>query len=105
MINFLDNLIPLILGHFVADFALQTDIVALNKCPKNSSKISWKWWMIGHVSFHGIVVYLFTGSTLFALAECIAHFYIDYLKCCGKFNLIIDQILHICCKLIWALLI
>ena len=34
MINFLDKLIPLLLGHFVADFAIQTDTVALNKCPK-----------------------------------------------------------------------
>ena len=31
MINFLDKLIPLVLGHFVADFAIQTDTVALNK--------------------------------------------------------------------------
>ena len=44
MINFLDKLIPLLLGHFVADFAIQTDTVALNKCPKNKSKISWVWW-------------------------------------------------------------
>ena len=48
MINFLNNLIPLILGHFVADFAIQTDTVALNKCPKNKSRISWAWWMTGH---------------------------------------------------------
>ena len=53
MINFLDKLIPLLLGHFVADFAIQTDTVALNKCPKNKSKISWVWWMTGHVSIHG----------------------------------------------------
>ena len=56
MINFLNNLIPLILGHFVADFAIQTDTVALNKCPKNKSRISWAWWMTGHVSIHGLIV-------------------------------------------------
>ena len=59
MINFLDKLIPLLLGHFVADFAIQTDTVALNKCPKNKSKISWVWWMTGHVSIHGLIVYFF----------------------------------------------
>ena len=59
MINFLNNLIPLILGHFVADFAIQTDTVALNKCPKNNSRISWAWWMTGHVSIHGFIVYFF----------------------------------------------
>ena len=56
MINFLDKLIPLVLGHFVADFAIQTDTVALNKCPKNKSSISWVWWMTGHVSIHGLIV-------------------------------------------------
>ena len=32
---FLEKLLPLVLGHFVADFALQTDTVAINKCPNN----------------------------------------------------------------------
>ena len=82
MINFLNNLIPLILGHFVADFAIQTDTVALNKCPKNKSRISWAWWMTGHVSIHGLIVYFITGSSLIAFLEALIHFYIDYLKCC-----------------------
>ena len=69
MINFLNNLIPLILGHFVADFAIQTDTVALNKCPKNKSRISWAWWMTGHVSIHGLIVYFITGSSLIAILD------------------------------------
>ena len=64
MINFLNNLIPLILGHFVADFAIQTDTVALNKCPKNKSRISWAWWMTGHVSIHGLIAVSYTHLTL-----------------------------------------
>ncbi len=105
MINFLDKLIPLVLGHFVADFAIQTDTVALNKCPKNKSSISWVWWMTGHVSIHGLIVYFLTGSSLIALLEALLHFYIDYLKCIGKFNLLVDQFLHIFCKLLWVFLI
>ena len=105
MINFLDKLIPLLLGHFVADFAIQTDTVALNKCPKNKSKIIWVWWMTGHVSIHGLIVYFLTGSSLIALLEALLHFYIDYLKCIGKFNLLVDQILHLSCKCLWVFLI
>ena len=36
---FLEKFIPLILGHFVADFAIQTDSVAINKCPNNIFKL------------------------------------------------------------------
>ena len=80
--NFLEFFIPLILGHFVADFAIQTDTVAINKCPNNSSKIkiNWAWWMTGHVSMHGLIVFFITGNVLVAAAETIIHFYIDYLK-------------------------
>ena len=104
---FLEKLIPLILGHFVADFAIQTDTVAINKCPNNNSKINinWAWWMSGHVSLHGLIVFLITGNSYLAFAEAIIHFYIDYLKCIGKFNLLVDQILHIICKMTWSLFI
>ena len=104
---FLEKLIPLILGHFVADFAIQTDTVAINKCPNNNSKINinWAWWMSGHVSLHGLIVFFITGNAFLALAESTIHFYIDYLKCIGKFNLLIDQLLHILCKVIWVLFI
>ena len=107
MKNFLQLFIPLILGHFVADFAIQTDTVAINKCPNNNSKINinWAWWMTGHVSLHGLIVFFITGNAFLALAESTIHFYIDYLKCIGKFNLLIDQLLHILCKFIWVLFI
>ena len=83
----------------------KSDTVALNKCPKNKSRISWVWWMTGHVSIDGLIVYFITGSSLIALLEALLHFYIDYLKCIGKFNLLVDQMLHILCKCIWVLLI
>ena len=94
-------------GSLCCGFAIQTDTVAINKCPNNSSKIkiNWAWWMTGHVSMHGLIVFFITGNVLVAAAETIIHFYIDYLKCIGKFNLLIDQIFHILCKLIWVLFI
>ena len=60
--------------------------------------------MTGHVSIHGLIVYFITGSSLIALLEALL-FYIDNLKCIGKFNLLVDQMLHIACKCIWVLLI
>ena len=33
------------------------DIVALNKCPNNKSRNSWKLWMIGHFLIHGLIVF------------------------------------------------
>ena len=52
-----------------------------------------------------LVEHTISISSLIAILEALLHFYIDYLKCIGKFNLLVDQILHIFCKCLWVLMI
>ena len=96
--------ISLIMAHFVGDFVLQNDRLAIEKCPGKDATLSWQWWMLGHASCHGLIVMLLTSSAFLGLMEMTSHFYIDYLKCKAKFNLIVDQIIHILCKVLWVYL-
>ena len=96
--------ISLLMGHFVGDFVLQNDRLAIEKCPGKDSTLAWQWWMLGHTSCHGLLVLFFTSSAILGLFEMTLHFLIDYLKCEGKFNLLVDQILHILCKFLWVYL-
>ena len=92
------------MGHFVGDFVLQNDKLAIEKCPGKDVTLPWQWWMLGHSSMHGFLVIFFTKSAILGLFEMILHFFIDYLKCKGKFNLLVDQIFHIFIKFLWVYL-
>ena len=99
----LETILMLFMGHFTGDFILQNDRIAIEKCPGNDKTLPWFWWMIAHSACHGLMTATITGSPLLGTAEWIAHFFIDYLKCKNKFNLLTDQILHLICKLTWAM--
>ncbi len=96
-------IISLLMAHFVVDFALQSNAIAIGKCPKSGQQINWAWWMLGHTSFHGLFVLIITNSALLGFLELVSHFLIDYFKCMRKYNLFTDQMLHIGCKIIWAI--
>jgi len=103
--TFLETFLMLCMGHFVGDFVLQNDRIAIEKCPGKDTTLPWFWWMIAHSACHGFITTIITGSPLLGAAEWIAHFCIDYLKCAGRFNLLTDQIFHLTCKIAWALFI
>ena len=98
----LDLLILLILGHFLADFPLQGDKMAVEKCPGKDVTLDWRWWLSAHAGTHGLVVSVLTGIPLLGVAEMIAHGLIDYGKCRFGYKLIVDQAMHWVCKLIWV---
>ena len=98
----LDMLLLLITAHFVADFVLQNEKMAVEKCPGRDVTLHWSWWMTGHSALHGLSVALITGFPVLGLAEWLAHFCIDYGKCRGFFNLGVDQTVHVLCKLVWV---
>lgn len=65
------NLIyKLIWIHFVADFILQTDKMAINKSKSN-------YWLGIHASVYSLP-FLVLGSPLFALINGVCHFVVDY---------------------------
>ncbi|HNC56696.1 MAG TPA: DUF3307 domain-containing protein [Leptospiraceae bacterium] len=98
--------LKLILVHFILDFPGQGQFLSE---AKNHTKpfpgIPWQWAMVAHSFIQAGGVWLVTGSLTFAIAEFLAHFVIDFLKCSGKISFSTDQILHIFCKLIYAIVI
>jgi hypothetical protein len=93
----------LLCSHFVCDYPLQSDFIAVGKSPKKGSLngVPWPYTMAGHAFTHGAGVSMVTGSVVLGIAETVAHFIIDVLKCYGITNIHIDQALHIACKLAW----
>jgi hypothetical protein len=97
----------LLVGHALADFALQSDTMAKGKnrhnkpdyIPDGQKFVScWFYWMGAHSLIHGGVIYLITGSLFFGIFETIAHFLIDFVKCENKINPNQDQLLHLGCR-------
>ena len=98
----LDLLILLLLGHFVADYPLQGDKMAVEKCPGKDCTLDWRWWLSAHAGTHGFFVAILTGVPLLGVAEMVLHMLIDLGKCRLGCKLIVDQALHWCCKLLWV---
>ena len=99
-----DLVLLLSFAHCLCDFPLQTDKVAVGKCPGPTVVgVPWGYWMAGHCGTHALAVALITGVPLLGAAEFAAHFLIDLLKCRKVFNLAADQTLHFLCKVAWAI--
>lgn len=105
----------LILGHFVADYPLQSDFIAKGKNrfrpvdpasipPGQKPMLVWPWVLTAHAGTHAAAVYLVTGSAALAAAELVCHWVIDYGKCANRYGIHFDQGAHIACKLAWAII-
>ncbi len=103
--NHLELFVVLIMGHLIGDFVLQSDRMAIEKCPGKDKTLNWSWWLSGHASTHALLVYFVTGNIAACLSEFICHFAIDFMKCRHKFRLSTDQLLHALCKVIWVYII
>ena len=90
------------LAHFVCDFTLQSDRMALEKVPGKDLTLNWRWWLGSHAATHGLAVALITGIPLLGLAEVLLHAMIDLAKPRFRFSLALDQLLHLVCKLVLA---
>lgn len=113
----------LICGHAIADFSLQSEYMALGKnkwLPIPGTP--WYWPMTAHCLIHGFIVFsaitfFLTITTLLPIYSCSIiglifgvfefslHYVIDCIKCKKLINYDIDQILHIVCKIIYAIII
>lgn len=101
LINKANILFLLIISHFVCDFNLQTDRMAVEKVQGKDKTLNWRWWLGSHCATHALAVTLITSSTILGFLEFIMHWIIDYLKGKNYYSLFIDQLLHLGCKLIW----
>jgi hypothetical protein len=96
----------LLIGHAIADFALQNDFMAMAKNHTTDlGKQFWHWVLPAHALIHSGFVYMITGSFTLTLVEFIAHSVIDFAKCDGEISLNMDQFLHIACKALYVVLL
>lgn len=103
--NFPQVLWWLVVGHFVADYPLQTDFVAKFKCRKASLlAVPWYYVLSGHAATHAAAVGLITGSAWLGLGEFLVHWFIDWAKCEGYTDIHLDQGLHLTWKVSWAII-
>ena len=92
--------------HALADFPLQGDYLARQKSRQQAdSRADWIIALTSHSVIHAGGVWLISGSLAFAAAELILHGLIDLGKGEGKYGLAVDQILHLICKLAYALIL
>lgn len=103
---FFELLFLLMVGHAIADYALQNDFMAAAKNHTTElGKVYWKWVLPSHGLIHAGFVYFIAGSFVLAIAEFVIHTVTDYLKCDGKIGFQTDQWIHVGCKVLWAILI
>jgi hypothetical protein len=92
--------------HALADFPLQGDYIAKQKSRRQADNFSvWVVALTAHSVIHAGGVWLVSGSFAFGVAELFAHALIDVAKGEGKFGLIPDQLLHLACKVVYALML
>jgi hypothetical protein len=92
----------LIVGHFVADFALQSGDMAKGKGSFNDPLhgVPWYYWMSAHCAIHAGAVALITQSILLGMIEFFIHFILDVGKCAGIISIHEDQFWHLFFKLL-----
>ena len=101
----------LVLAHFVADFALQSEVMSKGKnrnrkpdyIPAGQVPTAvWPYWLTAHAGIHGLGVFLVTGSTSLSVLEIVIHWITDFLKCDNKLTVHQDQLIHFSSKLLIA---
>ncbi len=103
-----------LIGHAVADFALQPTAMAKGKnrhlaaetIEGQKNVTFWPYWLVSHALVHAGCVWIISKNPVLALAEFAAHSVLDFAKCEKWTNIHIDQLLHLVCKgfFVWILM-
>lgn len=93
----------LFVAHALCDYPLQGPFLSAAKS-RVSPVAGFPWWqaMTAHATIHAGAVWLITGVWWLGVAELVAHFIIDDLKCHHRLSVNHDQALHIACKAVWV---
>ena len=98
--------------HWLLDYPLQGDFLANTKfggLPPNGDMRFYH--LVAHAGIQGagvtVVLLWFIGpvAVIFGLAEWVAHILIDEAKVRDKISYADDQALHLCCKMIWTIVL
>ena len=105
----------LLIGHAIADYPMQGGFLATAKDRHSDSgalfgerlppRFLWVHALTAHALVHAGAVWLITGSALLALVEAVLHWLIDFAKCEGWTSFGFDQMLHIVCKAVYAVVL
>ena len=108
-------LFAMVVGHAIADFALQGEFLSIAKNRHASLRRFfgestpprgvWIHALTAHSLIHAAPVWIVTGSVVLASIEVVLHWIIDFAKCEGWTSFTSDQCLHIVCKAIYAALL
>lgn len=103
MTDALTLLAMLTVAHFLCDYPLQGPFLSVAKNRRDPVPgFPWYQAMTAHAGIHAGAVWWLTGSPWLGLAEFVAHFIIDDLKCRGRLTVNTDQVAHLACKLAWV---
>jgi len=98
--------LALLVSHALADFPLQGDYLARQKVRKDAtSKSEWLIALSAHSVIQAGGVWLLTGSLALGVVEFILHWLIDLAKGEDKFGVVVDQSLHLLCKLAYVIIV
>jgi hypothetical protein len=104
-LTFWPMLFWLVVFHVYADYPGQGDFLATGKNHNTDlGKIFWPYALSAHALIHGGFVAFATGHISLGLAEAVVHGITDRLKCDCKLTLFEDQLVHVVCKVVWAVL-
>jgi hypothetical protein len=96
-------------AHIFGDWVFQSHVMATEKSRHSESPLQkavpWYWWLSGHAFVHGFLVSLCTTSIALGMLEFAAHSIIDFGKTEGKYGMVVDQSLHMACKVVWLYLL
>lgn len=101
----------LLSGHAVADFALQTDWIAVNKerprpeqgGTSTQTQTIWPYVLAAHSLHHGLFVFLITQKLSLGVAETLVHALSDFGKGERWYGFHTDQWIHITSKFLWTI--
>jgi hypothetical protein len=105
----------LLIGHAIADYPMQGTFLATAKDRHGDSSAlfgkqgpppgMWIHALTAHSLIHAGFVWVITGSALLAAVESILHWAIDFVKCEGLTRFTTDQLLHVACKAVYAIIL
>lgn len=113
MPDFAYNILVLLFIHALADFALQSDVMAKGKnrhtklvAPEGQKLMPvWHWWLSAHAAIHGGLIIVIFSVWWLGLIEFCAHFIIDFIKCENVTNPDQDQAFHLSLKIVYAIML
>lgn len=105
----------LVIGHALADYPLQGAFLASTKNRNSDSSIffggsdvpkgAWVHALTAHSLIQAGVVWVITGSGVFAIAEFILHWITDFVRCENWIGFTTDQVVHVACKILFVVIL